>query len=1098
MKKTILFLSPTATLDNGAEISIFNLMKLLKQRGHEVINVAPDFSHAARFSYIAAFEEIGVKTYLLPSIKWWWADAPGRKVDENELAFNHRAHVERIRQLILENRVDVIVSNTVNVSQGSVSAAIENIPHIWLIHEFPEDEFEYYLDKIDYIDQYSTEIFSVQGNLQQALTHYFPTRQIKTFVPFSELKVNGLRSGEKTRLVCIGRLSPRKNQLELIRAFHKLNRPDLELILIGEIEEDYKPLLEKYIKDYQVKNVTFMGNMKDPWSAVTNKDIFVTSSGKETFGLVVIEALLNGVPVIMSDNPGYETVYDIFHLGKIYHLGNVQQLDEQILATMENFEAEKAASLAAAPAVREKYQVENAYAELVAELESEELAAKPNPVAAIGDLLSLNGYKGYVKRSTMIKSKIYDSLHINPAKVKNLLRPAYHAYRDPKKALKRLTWYLKRPIFLARKALYHKMRDRSRGKPITSGKPRRYLIYVIYEDQPRVQQYKILFLKALAEMADKVMIVVNGQLTPEDQALLSKYGRLEMRENEGYDAAAFRYGLLMAGKSELAGFDELVMVNDTNVGPFIDLSKVFHKMDAEPLDFWGVSYGEEQGDPLKINPYGMIPKHLQSYFLVIKKNLLNYDGFWSYWENMPDTNSRERAILLHETVFTQKFEDLGFRHDAVTHNNYDSAIYIHPLEMILEGVPLVKYTAFMNDTDEKYEWQGIDRASEIPELLNYIRTQTDYPMSVIDEVFDVQKKKQEQRYILIIDGVENKIPQCTRYRVLNKAEQLRSLGFSVKTVNQSEFKLPDAEFASHIIIYRAEYNVVFKELLRLARKYGKPVYYDIDDLVIDPVYTNQLAYTQALSPQEKKNYDATVLGYGKLLKACDAAITTTFTLQKELQHYQKRVLLNRNLASAELVDLSAKVMKDDDVSSDLVNIGYFSGSITHNENFELIKPAILEVLKKYPQVRLNLVGHLDIPKELSAYSRQLISHDYVDWQELPGLLAKMDINLAPLVDSIFNQAKSEIKWIEAALVKVPTIASKIGAFEEMVEDGKTGLLARDDDWQLKLEQLIRSAELRQELAENAYQKVIKDCVTIGHVDSLSQVLGEDVSQEEQK
>ena len=62
----------------------------------------------------------------------------------------------------------------------------------------------------------------------------------------------------------------------------------------------------------------------------------------------------------------------------------------------------------------------------------------------------------------------------------------------------------------------------------------------------------------------------------------------------------------------------------------------------------------------------------------------------------------------------------------------------------------------------------------------------------------------------------------------------------------------------------------------------------------------------------------------------------------------------------------------------------------------------------------------------------------MDWDKLPALISEVDINLAPLVDSIFNRAKSEIKWIEAALVKVPTVASKIGAFSDMVIDGETG------------------------------------------------------------
>ncbi len=45
----------------------------------------------------------------------------------------------------------------------------------------------------------------------------------------------------------------------------------------------------------------------------------------------------------------------------------------------------------------------------------------------------------------------------------------------------------------------------------------------------------------------------------------------------------------------------------------------------------------------------------------------------------------------------------------------------------------------------------------------------------------------------MIDGVENIIPQCTRYRVLNKAEQLRKHGFEVKVVNLSEFELTQAQ-----------------------------------------------------------------------------------------------------------------------------------------------------------------------------------------------------------------------------------------------------------------------------------------------------------------
>ena len=45
----------------------------------------------------------------------------------------------------------------------------------------------------------------------------------------------------------------------------------------------------------------------------------------------------------------------------------------------------------------------------------------------------------------------------------------------------------------------------------------------------------------------------------------------------------------------------------------------------------------------------------------------------------------------------------------------------------------------------------------------------------------------------------------------------------------------------------------------------------------------------------------------------------------------------------------------------------------------------------------------------------------------------------------------------------------------MVKDGETGLLAKDGEWKEKLESLILSSDLRQELAENAYDFVLENC-----------------------
>lgn len=618
-----------------------------------------------------------------------------------------------------------------------------------------------------------------------------------------------------------------------------------------------------------------------------------------------------------------------------------------------------------------------------------------------------------------------------------------------------------------------RLRNSQRSALSFTGK--RALVYVIFESENRLQEYKLRFLQALSSLVDDVIVVVNGQLHVEDINTLEPYGQVLTRDNKGYDTAAFREGIFALGKDTLKDYDQLFLVNDTNIGPMRDLSQVCQEMTDKHLDFWGISFGEEQEDVTKENPYGYIPKHLQSYFLVIEKLMLNDDAFYEYWTHLTDTDSRDKAIGRHETRFTKYFSDLGYRFDAVVQEYEDSAMYIHPLRMLKAGSPLVKYTALKNYDEDQFLWQGLERESEVPDLLEYVAEKTDYPVSILQEIVNKFKAVPREQYILLIDGVENIIPQCTRYRVLNKAEQLRKHGFEVKVVNLSEFELTQAQNASHIIIYRSPISPEILRLCHLAKDYGKPIFFDIDDLVFDTLYTDQLSYTKGLPRHEKENYDANVRNYGYMLENCDGAITSTNQLQKELKKYQSKVLLNRNLASDELISISSQFLKDYSHVSDVVKIGYFSGSISHNENFELIKPAIKQLLKKYSNVQLHIVGILDIPKDMKPFENQIVTHDYVDWDKLPVLISEVDINLAPLVDSIFNRAKSEIKWIEAALVKVPTVASKIGAFSDMVIDGETGLLATDDQWFDKLEALVLSPELRQNLAESAYRAVLENC-----------------------
>ncbi|MCL2112341.1 MAG: glycosyltransferase family 4 protein [Streptococcaceae bacterium] len=388
--KTILIVSPTGTLDNGAEISIFYLMTALVKRGHTVINVAPGYQGETRKRYKEKFEKAGITTYILSAGKWWWEDAPGGLPATDKIrAFYYRENIAEIQKLIQEKFVDLVITNTVNMFQGAVAAASESVPHFWLIHEFPDNEFSYYLNKIDFISENSDKIYSVAGLLNQRLNQLFKTEIIHQFIPYSEMDLTPLKKGETPRFVSVGRITERKNQLELLKAYHRSEQTNIELLLIGDQDEEYGIECIKYIKKYNLKNVKIMGYLENPWEEVTDKDIFVSSSAMETFGLVYIEALLKGLPTIISDNPGYKSVYETFQEGQMYHLGSLEALSKSMTENIESFTILKQESVRKISEVREKYSLNSAYKKLIEDVESD-IFFKPKTIRHLGNLTSLN------------------------------------------------------------------------------------------------------------------------------------------------------------------------------------------------------------------------------------------------------------------------------------------------------------------------------------------------------------------------------------------------------------------------------------------------------------------------------------------------------------------------------------------------------------------------------------------------------------------------------------------------------------------------------------------------------------------------------------
>ena len=350
----------------------------------------------------------------------------------------------------------------------------------------------------------------------------------------------------------------------------------------------------------------------------------------------------------------------------------------------------------------------------------------------------------------------------------------------------------------------------------------------------------------------------------------------------------------------------------------------------------------------------------------------------------------------------------------------------------------------------------------------------------------------EYKDVLFINGCT--LPHPSRYRVDHQMEQLLANGYTSDSVFYEDLELELEKKYRTFVFFRCPITDKVKKFIEKAKSQNKTVFYDIDDLVFDKKYTSTIKYINTMSESELNLYYDGVKRMGDTLKLCDYAITTTERLAKELKKYVKKVYINRNVASEEMVKLSIKASKNVEKDNQKIVIGYLSGSITHNADFELVLPAIKRIMKKYNNVYLKVVGLLDVPTKLNEFKDRIISEPFVSWKKLPEIIASLDINLAPLEDSIFNEAKSENKWVEAALCKVVTVASNIGAFK-VINDNVDGFLCENtDEWFKVLDKLIMNHELREKVGTNAFKRVTKDCVTTYTGYGLAKFIKDNISK----
>lgn len=329
-----------------------------------------------------------------------------------------------------------------------------------------------------------------------------------------------------------------------------------------------------------------------------------------------------------------------------------------------------------------------------------------------------------------------------------------------------------------------------------------------------------------------------------------------------------------------------------------------------------------------------------------------------------------------------------------------------------------------------------------------------------------------------------------RYRSAHHAESLGYLGVSCDV---TRYGAPDllAEIAEYecIVLHRFPWDAA-APLVRRARKLGKLLVSDTDDLVFDYDVSHHIEGIEAMSDDWRGSWTSS---YRRTIEACEnGATTSTEPLREHVLRLASPVEALSNVVSEEMVRLAerarqaeASIQRRD--GDDEVAIAYLSGSLTHRGDFEEAAQAVLWALESYPRVRFKVVGRLDLDARFDRFASRIRQIPWHPWQALPEVQAQADVNLAPLARNPFSECKSCVKYLEASLVGVPTVASARGDFTRVITHGRNGLLADDaEGWREALGQLIDDPALRRELGSRAYADVHANHTTRARVVAVEQ------------
>lgn len=326
-------------------------------------------------------------------------------------------------------------------------------------------------------------------------------------------------------------------------------------------------------------------------------------------------------------------------------------------------------------------------------------------------------------------------------------------------------------------------------------------------------------------------------------------------------------------------------------------------------------------------------------------------------------------------------------------------------------------------------------------------------------------------YVSTTQRVEQPILDAsTRYRCFHPAEVLLEAGALVHVISTNKLLTRPIPFDYDIYIFHRPSTNLLGRVIPLLKSQNKVLIAEYDDLIFgseedalgSSIFKNKVApRQQCINIFE---------GNAKALRAFDyVSVSTTDLVSRVMRaHPSAKVHVIHNFIPQSILILTRDYHK---YKKDPNQIIYCCGTLSHNADFKVVNQVLVDCLKKDEKLRLVLMGPLTVDGELCTLPN-VYFHPHVGYWDLFRLMCNSAFTIAPLEMSVFNDCKSNVKFLESCVAGTHLLASPIPDMTR-VSDANLELCVSAEDFRRSIEN--RHNLNLEEMAQQNYDYLVKNC-----------------------